>query len=132
MFPVKNGLKRGEDLSPLLFNFAVEYAIRRVQANLDGFKLSGTHQLLVYAEDVNKLCRSIHITKTNTTASVVAIKETGQEVNADKTEYTVKSQDENAGRNHNIKIDNNSFERVEQFKYLGTTLMNQNPIHEEI
>jgi hypothetical protein len=114
MFLVKNGFKRGKDLSPLLFNFAVEYTIRRVQANLDGFKLNGTHQPLVYAEDINKLCRSIHTTKTNTTASVVAIKENGQEVNADKTEYTVMSQDENAGRSHTIKIDNSSFERVEQ------------------
>jgi len=40
--------------------------------------------------------------------------------------------DQNAGRGHNIKIDNSTFERVEEFKYLGTTLTDQNSIQEEI
>jgi len=132
MFPVKNGLKKGDDLSPLLLKYTVEHAIRRVQVNLGGLNLNGAHQLLVYADDVNILCGSIHTTKTNTTALVAAIKEILLEVNADKTKYMVMSQDENAGRSHNIKIDNNSFKRVKQFKYFGTTLMNQNCIQEEI
>jgi hypothetical protein len=60
MFPITNGLKQGDALSPLIFNFALEYAIRRVQVNHDGLKLNGSHKLLVYA-DVNTLGRSIHI-----------------------------------------------------------------------
>jgi len=63
MFPFINGLEQGDALSPLLFNCAVEYAIRRVQVNQDGLKLNGTHQRLVYADDVNILGGSIHTVK---------------------------------------------------------------------
>jgi len=59
-------------------------------------------------------------------------KEIGLEVNADKTKYMVMSRDQNVGRSRSIKTDNSSFERVEEFKYLGTTLTNKNPIQEEI
>jgi hypothetical protein len=125
-------LKEGDALSPLLFNFALDYAIRRVQGNQEGLKLNDTHQLLVYADNVNILGIGIHAIKNNTEALVVTSKETGLEVNAGKTKYMVVSRNQNAGQNHNIKIDNKSFKRVEQFKYLGTTVTNRNSIQEEI
>jgi len=53
-------------------------------------------------------------------------------VNADKTKDMVMSRDQNAGRSHSIEIDNSQFERLEEFKYLGTTLTNQNFIQEKI
>ena len=78
-------------------NGAIEYAIRRVQVNQDGLKLSGTHQLLVYADDVNILVGSVHTITKNAEGLVVAGKENGLEVNADKTKYMVMSRDQNAG-----------------------------------
>jgi len=60
MFPTKNGLKQGHILSTMLFNLALEYVIKRVQANQEGLKLSGTHKFLVYADNVNILGRSVH------------------------------------------------------------------------
>jgi len=75
---------------------------------------------------------SIRAVVENAEALVVAAKEIGLEVNADKIMYMVMSRDQNAGRTHSIKIDNSSFERVDEFKYLGTTLTNQNSIQEEI
>jgi hypothetical protein len=68
MFPVRNGLKQGDALSPLLFSFALEYASRRVQVNHDGLKLNGTHQLLFYADDIKILGRSVRSIKKNTEA----------------------------------------------------------------
>jgi hypothetical protein len=70
--------------------------------------------------------------KKNTESLAVATEEIGLEVNADNTKYTVMYRDHNAGCSHNIKMGNSSFQRVEKFKYLETTLRNQNSIQEEI
>ena len=59
MFLIRNGLKQGDALSPLLFNFALEQTITMVQVNQDGLKLNGTHQLLVYADNINILGGSL-------------------------------------------------------------------------
>jgi hypothetical protein len=90
------------------------------------------YTVVCYADDVNILEGSVHAVKKNTEALVAATKETGLEVNADKIKYMVTSRDQNAGRNHSVKIDNISFERVEEFRYLGKTLTNQNSIQEEV
>jgi hypothetical protein len=81
----------------LLFGLAVEYAIRRVQENHDGLKLNGTHQLLVYADDVNILGGNVQTVKENAGALLVGSKGIGLEVNADKTKYMVMSRSQKAG-----------------------------------
>ena len=81
---------------------------------------------------VNILGGSVRTIKKNAEASVAAGKENGLEANASKTKYMVMPRQRNEGRRHDIKIENSSFERVEEFKYLGTLLTNQNNIQEEI
>ena len=87
--------------------------------------LNGTHQLLAYADDVNILGGSADTVKKNAKALVAAAKEIDLEVNAHKSKYVTVSRDQNAGQIHSMKTDNSSIERVEEFKYLGTTLTNR-------
>jgi len=96
-------LKQGDALSPLLSNFALQYAIRRVQVNQGGLKLNGKHQLLVYA-DVNMLGGSVYTIKKNIDTLLVGSKETGLEENAHNSKYMDISRDKNAGRSHNTRI----------------------------
>ena len=90
------------------------------------------HQLLAYADDVNTLGGSIHTLMENAEALVAAARETGLEVSADKTKYMVMSRDQKTGRNHSVRTDDSTLERVEEFKCLGTNLTYQSSIQEEI
>ena len=76
-FLIRNGLKQGDALPPLILNFVLEYAIRRVQANQDGLKLNDTHQLVANAYGVNILGGSIHTLKENAETLVAATREIG-------------------------------------------------------
>ena len=112
--------------SPLLYNVAFDYAIRKVQVNKDGLKLNYAHQFRAYVNDVNLLCGSLH-TKQKTTETFVAVTAA-----ADKTKYMVRSRDQNAERSNNMQINSNAFERVEELKNLKTNLSNSKSIQEEI
>jgi hypothetical protein len=119
-FLIQNDLKQGGALSPLLFNFALDYAIKKVQKNHVGLKLFGPYQLLVYADDVNLLGDNIDAIKKNTETLIDVSKEVDLEVNARNTEYVFLSGYQNAGQN----LDR-PFENVAQFKYFGTIVTDQ-------
>jgi hypothetical protein len=102
----------------IVFNFALQYAIRSVQDKQKGMKLNGTHQLLACAADVNILRENIDSIQNNTEALLDASKEVGLEVNPEKTEYVSVSRRQKARQGHSINVANRSFEDVAKFKYM--------------
>jgi hypothetical protein len=96
-----------------------------------GLKLNGTHQLLAYADDVNLLTDNIVTIKKNTETLIDASNKFCLGINMEKAKYMLLSCHWNAGQNKDIKKANRPFENVSQFRYLGTTVTNQNFIQEE-
>jgi hypothetical protein len=89
--PIQNGLKQRDALSPLLFNFALEYAIKKAQKNQVGLNLNEKHQLLPYADDVNLLGDNIDTTKKSTETLIDGSKKVGLEINIDIIKYMLLS-----------------------------------------
>jgi hypothetical protein len=115
-FPIQNDLKQGYALSPLLFNFALEYGIRKVHENqLRQIKWDTS------TVDVNPLGDNIDTIKKTTETLIDASKEVGLEINVEKSKFMLLSRHQNVGPSRDMKIANRSFEKVSQFKYLGKT-----------
>jgi hypothetical protein len=126
-FPTQNSLKQGDALSPMLFNSALQYAIRKVQENQEGLK-NGTHKLWPYADDINIVGETTDAIKKNTVALLDASQDVSLELNAQKTKYLLTSHYHKAGQKHSIMTENRCFENVAKFKYLGTS-EDQNCMH---
>jgi hypothetical protein len=127
-FPIQIGLKQGDALSPLVLNFPLEYAIRRVQENQVGLKINETYHLLAYADDVNLLGDTTGTIKKNTETLIDDRKEVGLEINVENIKYMLLPCHQNVGQNQDINVAKRSFENVSQFIYLGLTVRNQNLI----
>jgi hypothetical protein len=94
--------------------------------------LNGTHQLLAYADNVNIVAENIDTIQKNTNALLDDSKEDGLEVNPKKSKCMLVLRCQKEGQGQSINLGNRSFEDVIKFKYLGTTITDQNCIYEQI
>jgi hypothetical protein len=109
----------------------LEYVNSRVQEDHGKAETHRDPPASAYAQDVNIVGENTNTIK-NTEALLGASKKVGLEVTPQRTKHILMSHSQKTGQKHSIKVPNMSFEDVVKFKYLGTTLTDQNWMHEEI
>jgi hypothetical protein len=108
-FPIQNDIKQGDSLLSLLLKSALEYAIRKVQESQVGMKVNGTHQLFLYADDINLLDDNRYAIRKNIQTLIDASKKVGLEVNTEKTRYMLLIRHQSARQNLDPTIGNGCF-----------------------
>ncbi|PSN49532.1 hypothetical protein C0J52_04975 [Blattella germanica] len=131
IFEIHNGLKQGDALSLLLFNFVLEHPIKSLE-NKEGIQLNGIHKLLVYADDIVLLGDSEEILMDNMHILRSSTRKLGLEVNVNKTKYMVTRRNASCKANGQLMTNEGNFEEVAEFKYLGALITNRNEKQKEI
>jgi len=130
-FKIRNGLKQGNALYPLIFNFALEYSILKMKKEKKRLSLNCLNQLFVYADEVDLIVDDINALQNNTVACVEACDEIGLQINIDKRKYMITSRN-TGNEGNNIRIRDEVIEKVNKFKYFGAHAKNKNQVTEEI
>jgi hypothetical protein len=97
-FPIQNGLKQGDVLSPLVLNSDLGYSVRKFQENVVGLELNGMHQLLVYSDDDNLFGCGVNTVKENSQTLLEASMNISLEINAEETKYMIMFRYPNLGQ----------------------------------
>jgi sorting nexin-29 len=124
-FPVNNGLKQGDGLAPILFNFALEHIIRQLPVDTNSSLVNKSSQIIGYADDINIVARSRTIAKEIFIKLEDTAKEIGLKINSDKTKAMVMTRSQRRV-SQNWTIDEHNVEVVNGFVYLGSYLTNEN------
>ncbi|KAE9540045.1 hypothetical protein AGLY_005297 [Aphis glycines] len=128
-FTINSGLKQGDAMSPALFNMALESVIRKIPRT-ETLNPDEGNILLAYADDIVVIGNSQESIQSTVEELMKIGKYIGLTINSGKTKYMMLKR--GGGDHNNLQVGNNIFEQVQEFKYLGSTLNNQNNMHGEI
>jgi len=131
-FPVTTGLKQGDALSPALFNIALESVMRTVISQAKGIEIKNNQHLtaVAYADDIVLLAETVNDLNNITDILLKEGKKIGLKINETKTKYMIVSRHNH--RSDSLKVNEYTFERIGNFKYLGVHINEDANSHEEV